>query len=232
MPTRDRRVVPASRLGHRITEAFTRTFLAGSSPHPTCSRGDPAPGDPGTGRSSPTRSTSAVTTHAWVARSHLEDGTIARPARRSEHLEIMANGSTSSEGRTQCTPQSSGALSRASRSSTPRGRARDAAHLAEVAEPEAGIACAGVLLAESPDRADSVEASRTSARATRPPRPGSGASEPVGNLWAGQQASAESPPRHRQRLQQSPRSSFSCGRGIVACPTVEPKVAAAAPGTG
>ena len=151
----DGRVVPASRLGHRITEAFTRTFLGRIFMHPTAVLTEAILRPETQDRQVFVDSVDVmVTTHERVARSYLEDGTIASacpPVRAL--LEIMANG-TSSEGWTVHSPEFRALFTRESVLNSSWYAARlDAAQSAEVAELEAGIGALEAFLAESPDRA-------------------------------------------------------------------------------
>jgi hypothetical protein len=148
-------VVPASRLGHRITEAFTRTFLGRIFMHPTAVLTEAILRPETQDRQVFVDSVDVmVTTHERVARSYLEDGTIASacpPVRAL--LEIMANG-TSSEGWTVHSPEFRALFTRESVLNSSWYAARlDAAQSAEVAELEAGIGALEAFLAESPNRA-------------------------------------------------------------------------------
>lgn len=156
--TVDGEVVPASRLGYRITESFARTFLGRIFMHPDAIFTE-AILRPETQDEAVFAESVAVmaATHERVAQAYAADGTIAAavpPVRAL--LEIMASG-TSAEGWTLESPEFRALFTRESVLASDWYAARlDAAQAQEVASCDAGIAALEAFLDDAAD-ADAVD---------------------------------------------------------------------------
>ena len=212
LPTRDRRArgsgEPARAPHHR---GLTRTFLGRIFMHPTAVLTEAILRPETQDRQVFVDSVDVmVTTHERVARSYLEDGTIAsaRPPVRALP-EIMANG-TSSEGWTVHSPGVPGALhARVGPQLLVVCRAPRRRAIGRGRGTRGGHRCAGGVSGRvAGSRRTSVSASRTSARrATRPPRLQRASARR--HLWAGSRPSAELRPHRRgQLLKKSPEKPF------------------------
>ncbi len=151
-------LVPASRLGHRITETFARTFLGRifMLPDSIFTEAILRPETQDEAVFAESVSVMAAT-HERVARAYLADGTIgsAVPPVRAL-LEIMANG-TSAEGWTLTSAEFRALFTRESVLASPWYAARlDAAQAQEIASADAGIAALTAFLADAAD-GDAVE---------------------------------------------------------------------------
>ena len=151
--TVDGELVPASRLGYRITESFGRTFLGRIFMHPTAIFTE-AILRPETQDEKVFAESVAImaATHERVATAYAADGTIASavpPVRAL--LEIMAGG-TSAEGWTLQSPEFRELFTRESVLASDWYAARlDAAQAQEVAAADAGIAALEAFLGDAAD---------------------------------------------------------------------------------
>jgi hypothetical protein len=151
--TVDGQLVPASRLGYRITESFGRTFLGRIFMHPTAIFTE-AILRPETQDETVFAESVAImaATHERVATAYAADGTIssAVPPVRAL-LEIMAQG-TSAEGWTLQSPEFRELFTRESVLASDWYAARlDAAQAQEVAAADAGIAALEAFLGDAAD---------------------------------------------------------------------------------
>ena len=149
----DGRIVPASRLGYRITEKFATTFLGRIFMHPDVIFTEAILRPESQSLQAFTDSVDVmVSTHERVARSYLKDGTIdsACPPVRAL-LEIMADG-ISADGLTLDDPAFRAMFTRESVLASPWYAERlDAAQAQLIERAEAGIAAIEQLLAEDGD---------------------------------------------------------------------------------
>ena len=168
----DGRVVPARRLGYRITESFARTFLGRIFMHPDAIFTEAMLRPESQDLQAFVDSVEVMaSTHERVARAYLKDGTIssAVPPVRAL-LEIMADG-ISSEGHTLNSPDFRALFTRDSVLASDWYAARlDAAQAQEVARAEDGVTRLETFLADrvsaEPARRTLLESRRAEAHAT------------------------------------------------------------------